>query len=367
MSVINDLSTDQRVHKHCMLLTRLGYQVLLIGRAKSESVPLDSRPYSMHRMTLPFEKGPLFYASYNMALFVQLLLRKSDLLFANDLDTLLPNLIVSKIIGKKLVYDSHEYFTEVPELVNRPKVQSIWKKLEALILPKLKNTLTVNESISALYKADYGIDMLVVRNIPESKLEPTISKSRSELGLPEDKKIIILQGSGINMDRGAEEAVEAMRYLENSLLLILGSGDVIASLKKTVLDFKISDRVMFKDRMPYEEMMAHTKVSDLGLTLDKDTNINYRFSLPNKLFDYIHAGIPVLASNLIEVRRVVEQFNIGEVTESHDPKILAQKMTEMLGSSNFDAWKKNCLEASKELTWQNETEKLKLMLDEING
>ncbi|MGB1317211.1 MAG: glycosyl transferase group 1, partial [Flavobacteriales bacterium] len=133
MSVINDLSTDQRVHKHCMMLTGLGYNVLLIGRQKSDSVPLDKRGYETHRMQLPFERGPLFYASYNLALCFNLLIRKSNLLFSNDLDTLLPNFLVSRIIGKKLIYDSHEFFTEVPELVNRPKVQSVWRKLESWI------------------------------------------------------------------------------------------------------------------------------------------------------------------------------------------------------------------------------------------
>ena len=139
MSVINDLSTDQRVHKHCMMLHNKGFDVLLIGRQLGTSVALDNRDYKMHRMQLPFEKGPLFYASYNISLFINLFLRKTDLLFSNDLDTLLPNFLVSRIRGNRLIYDSHEYFTEVPELVNRPSVQNVWKRLEKLILPKLKN------------------------------------------------------------------------------------------------------------------------------------------------------------------------------------------------------------------------------------
>ncbi|MBL4587118.1 MAG: glycosyltransferase, partial [Flavobacteriales bacterium] len=197
MSVINDLSTDQRVHKHCTMLRDKGYDVLLIGRQQAASIPLEKRDYATHRMQLPFEKGPLFYATFNIGLFYHLLLRKSDLLFSNDLDTLLPNFLVSRIRGTQLIYDSHEFFTEVPELVSRPKVQQFWKRLESWMLPKLKNTVTVNDSIAQLYKKEYAVNMKVVRNIPVAQTaNETFSKK--ELDLPENEKLIILQGSGIN-------------------------------------------------------------------------------------------------------------------------------------------------------------------------
>lgn len=366
MSVINDLSTDQRVHKHCTLLTEMGYDVLLIGRSLSTSKPLDNRSYSMHRMKLPFERGPLFYASFNVALFFQLLFRKADLLFSNDLDTLLPNFLASRLRGKTLVYDSHEYFTEVPELVSRPKVQAVWKRLESWMLPNLRNALTVNASIASLYKEDYGIEMNVLRNVPMAP-KSISERTKEDLDLPVDKKLIILQGSGINIQRGAEEAVLAMNSIEGTVLLILGSGDVIDTLKQMVKSEGLTDKVIFKDRMPYDEMMAHTKVADLGLTLDKNTNINYQFSLPNKLFDYINAGIPVLASDLKEVRGIVENYEIGEVVEEVTPESVAEKVTEMLESPQQSEWKANCCKAAKELNWEKESEVLRKMIIEIDG
>ena len=288
MSVINDLSTDQRVHKHCTLLGQKGFDVLLIGRTTSSSAPLAERAYRTHRMRLPFETGPLFYACFNISLFFHLLLRRSDLLFSNDLDTLLPNFLVSRLQQKKLIYDSHEYFTEVPELVNRPRVQSIWKSIEDRILPKLKVALTVNHSIAQLYSDKYGIKMHVLRNIPQRKTSISV-RTKAELGLPENVPLLILQGSGINIDRGAEELMQAMQFVPDATLLILGSGDVVEDLKRSAKELGLESRVLFKGRMPYDEMMSHTRLADIGLTLDKDTNVNYRFSLPNKLFDYIHA------------------------------------------------------------------------------
>ncbi|MCF8464340.1 MAG: glycosyltransferase [Flavobacteriales bacterium] len=366
MSVINDLSTDQRVHKHCLMLVQKGYDVLLIGRETSSSIPLENRIYSVYRMKLPFEKGPLFYATYNLGLFYHLLLRKADLLFSNDLDTLLPNFLVSKLRGKKLIYDSHEFFTEVPELTSRPKVQHVWKAIENLLLPKVKYALTVNRSIADLYKEKNGIEMQVLRNIPRLVAlanQPT----KEELGLPRDKKLIILQGSGINMHRGAEESVEAMRYIDDAVLLILGSGDVIPDLKNIVKQHSLAHRVIFKGRMPYEQMMAHTHLSDLGLSLDKCTNMNYRFSLPNKLFDYIHAGIPVLGSDLVEVKRIIEDYRVGEIAHSFEPEKLAAQMREMLSSPKVAEWKRNAQQARVELNWEKETEVLSQMIDDING
>jgi len=158
-----------------------------------------------------------------------------------------------------------------------------------------------------------------------------------------------------------------MQYVNGVTLLILGSGDVVATLKKMVGELGLSDKVLFKDRMPYAEMMAHTRLADLGLTLDRDTNINYRYSLPNKLFDYIHAGIPVLASDLVEVNRIVHQYDIGDSIKDLTPESLAKKITEMLQSQKYGDWKANCAKATAELNWETESKQLSEMIDRIHG
>ena len=358
VSVTNDLSTDQRVDKVCKTLQKCGFEVVLVGRQKKDSHSLAKRSYSTERMRLLFEKEVFFYVEFNLRLFFFLLFNKSDLLIANDLDTLLPNFLASKIKGIPLVYDSHEYFCGVPELENNHLAHNVWLTIEKWIFPHLKHVFTVNNSIANLYKKQYNIDVKVVRNIPLRR-EKIIAKTKTELGLPDNKKIILLQGAGINVDRGVEELIEAMQWINNALLLIIGGGDVIEDLKLQAVKLNLSNEILFISKLPFDELFNYTVHADLGLTLDKDTNINYRFSLPNKLFDYINAGIPVLSSNLIEIRNIIETYNIGEILQNHQPKDIAQHINKMLADElKMLEYKKNTHIAANELCWENEEKEL---------
>ncbi|MFM9056467.1 MAG: glycosyltransferase [Bacteroidota bacterium] len=360
ISATSDLLSDQRVHRTASALKEDGHKILVIGRRLRNSPELPARRYRCFRMRLPVERGPLFYLFFNLKLAWMLLWSKTDVLYSNDLDTLPANYLISRLRKIPLVYDSHEYFTGVPELTNRPRVQGIWKWLERHMVPNLTHCITVNAGIAKLYFDEYGVPFNVIRNVPEPTTIalPERSILRKSLGLPNEKPILILQGAGINIQRGAEEAVESMQHLADYLLLIVGSGDVIPQLKQKVITDGLSDRVRFVDRMPPAELKRFTAAADIGLSLDKDTNINYRYSLPNKLFDYLHARIPVVASNLPEVAAVVTQYQVGKVIADHTPEHIAACIREVHQGLENGMYKNGIEKACSELNWNEERKHL---------
>lgn len=360
VSVTNDLYTDQRVRKVCEFLVANNYDLTLVGRKLKNSAEMPKTTYQTKRFRLWFTRGPLFYANYNLRLFFYLLFKKADVLLSNDLDTLFANHWARKFKKNcRLVYDSHEYYCGTPELVTRPKVQKFWRKIEKRCLPKVDAMYTVNESIADLYRTEYKKEVKVVRNITDANLPP-FDMTRKQLGLPFNKKVVIMQGAGINIDRGAEEMIEAIQLIENAVLIIVGDGDVVPDLKKKVLAEGWEEKVLFFGKRPYNELMNFTALSDVGISLDKNSNINYRFSLPNKIFDYIHAGIPLFVSDLTEITKIVEGYNVGVICPSHNPTFIAAELNKLLNDENKMAeLKSNTIKAAKELNWETETNVLK--------
>lgn len=359
VSVTNDLVADNRVHKVCSTLTKMGFDVLLTGRKLPKSLPLLTREYSTKRFRLYFKKGPLFYAEYNFRLYCFLLFSNFDILLSNDLDTLPANFLISKFLKKPLVYDSHEYFTEVPELIHRPQVQRIWKWLEQKMVPHIKNAYTVCNSIANIYFEKYGTPFQVVRNVPLAVNFEKNAKKHSK------EKIILYQGS-LNIGRGLGHAILSMKYIENAKLIIAGDGDIKPQLEKQVKDEKLQNKVKFTGRLTLEALAKLTTQADLGLSIEEDLGLNYHYALPNKLFDFIQAHVPVLVTNLPEMAAIVNQYKIGEITNSLKPDKLAEKITEALNNQEKrKIWKLNLETAAKELTWENEEKVLREIFAEF--
>jgi len=364
VSVTNDLVTDQRVKKVCDTLISEGFDVLLIGRKLPQSLPIN-RDYKTYRMRLIFRKSFFFYAEYNIRLFLKLLFTPKDILLSNDLDTLLPNYLIAKLFNKKLVYDSHELFTEVPELIHRPLVQKVWLRIEAYIFPKLKNIITVNQVIADIYSQKYLVPVHVIRNISQ-QLPAFVPDHELAQKVKGNRKMLILQGSGINKDRGAEEAVTMMQYLENILLVIVGGGDVFEDLKVIIKDLNMQDKVLIVGKLPYNNLLKYTQIADLGLSLDKGTNLNYEYSLPNKVFDYIQCRIPLLVSNRQVVAKLVRDNDIGFVFEKHDPKEMAEIVKAIFADEKrLKRWENNLKKVSEKYSWENESKKLKKIYSEL--
>lgn len=365
VSVINDLTSDSRVKRTCNELVALGFKVTLVGRKLPTSVPISNWNFETKRMNLLFKAGVPFYTFFHIRLFLYLLFKKSDLLYANDLDTLWPNYMISKLKGIPLIYDSHELFCEVPELQETPLKKRIWEHVEGKIVPRLKYCITVSKSIADHFKVKYGTEFKVVRNISLPVNGKPI-KDKSALGIKPGVKMLVLQGAGINIQRGAEELVQAMKFVDNALLFIIGAGDVWNDLEYLVMENKLEDKVKMIKRVSKEELVNYTANADLGISIDKDTNLNYRYSLPNKIFDYIQADIPILASRLKEVEALIGEYNLGTFIQNHQPEHIAERIMYMLNSPDRVMWKENAKQAQKVLSWEEERKVLINLVRSIN-
>jgi glycosyltransferase involved in cell wall biosynthesis len=181
-----------------------------------------------------------------------------------------------------------------------------------------------------------------------------------------NNKMLILQGSGINIDRGAEEAVEMMQYLDKIILVIIGGGDAFPRLKIIIKELKLENKVKILGKKPYEELLKYTQIADLGLSLDKGTNLNYEYSLPNKVFDFIQCQVPLFVSNRRIVEKLVKDNEIGAVFTEHNPKKMARLVQKVLSDEKQIAlWKINLKKAATIYHWENESEKLKKIYKEI--
>lgn len=353
-TVTNDLNYDQRMIRICSTLAKEGYQVTLLGRKKKDSRALKKQNFQQKRIKLFFTKGKLFYLEYNIRLFFLLLFSGFDLVNSVDLDTILPGYFAARIKGKKIAYDAHEFFTEVPEVVDRPIVQKVWQKIEAYTLPRVDFAYTVGQSIADFFQTKYGKEFGVIRNVPFRK------KTDVANSLPGDRKnrVILYQGV-LNEGRGIEAIIAAMEQLNDVELRLIGEGDLSKKLRKMVKDEHLDHRVKFLGYILPDDLPKHTSAAHLGINLLENKGRNYYYSLANKAFDYIQSGIPSVQMDFPEYRRINEQFDVFILLQSLDPDEIAAKINSLFAHpGRYKRLVENCSKAAESLHWENESKKL---------
>lgn len=354
-SVFSNLYTDQRVEKVCRTLHENGYEVQLIGNTW-DGAPEMHRPYRFSRILVKSRKLRFAYLEFNKKLYHELLKNadKNTILLANDLDALLPNYLVSKRLNIPLVFDSHEIFTEMPSVQGR-WVQRVWRILERNLVPKIKFMMTESESYAEWFKEKYAVSPVVVRNIPRQIPSPKI--------LVENKVKKILYQGAINQSRGIPQAIFATKFLENTKLVIAGDGPKRKEYEAMTTAENLSEKVEFLGRLSPSALREITATADVGLSIEENGGVSYLYSLPNKVSDYIQARVPVVMINFPEMQRVYSQFRVGVLTDSHDPKILAEKIKTVLEKGRL-FYQPELEKAAQELCWEKEEPKILSLFQE---
>ncbi|MBV2166841.1 MAG: glycosyltransferase family 4 protein [Kaistella sp.] len=349
VSVFNNLSTDQRVEKVCRTLSENGFSIELIGNNWG-GLPDLKRDYPVSRIILKSKILRYAYVEFQWKLYKELL-KKADqdtILLSNDLDTLLPNYLVSKKLNLPLVYDSHEIFTEMPS-VNGRFTQNIWRSLESFIAPKLNFMMTASESYADWFHKTYGIERpVVVQNFPVKSENP---QNYSKINSP---KIILYQGV-INPSRGLDKMIPEMHKIENAELWIAGDGPKKKEFQELTKTLGLDDKVKFIGKILPEKLREITRKADVGLSIEENNGLSYYFSMPNKISDYIQARIPVVVSDFPEMKKVADHFKAGEKIRDYNE--LAEKIQLVLNNGKH-SYKDALNHAASQLCWENEENRL---------
>ncbi|MBK9108345.1 MAG: glycosyltransferase [Saprospiraceae bacterium] len=349
IAATSDIHYDQRVQKIAGSLSKASHTVLVIGRNKKKRNE-NVYPFRLNLLPCFFQKSFFFYAEYNLRLFWKLLFTKMDVICACDLDTLLACTLTAKIKGSKLVFDAHEYFENSIEIKDKPIIRYAWQTIAKICLPRVDLCYTVSQSLANILTQKYGKTFHLIRNVPLSN--PRIE----ELKIP-DRKILWYQGA-VNEGRGLELLIDCIAMLPDYTLEIAGDGDVLEYLKQRVADLNLQQRILFHGRLNYDEMFRRASNAWIGFDLLDSKSDNYFYSLSNKTFDYMKAGLPIVQMNFPEYANIHNNHQIGVLINhlSKEQLLLAIKKLETLSLQT--SCRQACIKASGEFTWEKEEEKM---------
>jgi hypothetical protein len=380
-AVTTDLNYDQRMQRICGSLARAGYQVELVGWERASSVPLVVQPYAQHRLRGWFQRGKLFYLEYNIRLFYYLLHRRADLWSCADLDAALPTWARAWLGSQPFVYDAHELFTEVPEVVGRRWVQRAWQGVENFIVPRAQLRYTVGPALARLFGQRHpGYLFGVVRNVPagaganetaSTKPEPRQQAPIAQASSAATQPMLLYQGV-LNIGRGLAQLLDAMPLVP-ARLVICGEGDCSAELRAQAqrLGLLTSGQVEFRGYVLPELLRHTTAEATVGIMLLENTGLSYYYSLANKFFDYVQAGVPQLCIDFPEYRVLNEQHQVAELVPDLAPATLAAGLARLLPGgqpgAHYQQLAANCRQARTEWNWQQEEKVLVSLYKDLLG
>lgn len=348
LTITSDPNYDQRMIRICTSLHNAGYEVTLAGRERPTSKPLIERPFKQIRIRQHVDHGKLFYFLYNLKLFFFLLFKKMDAVCAIDLDTILPVFYVSRLRGIPRVYDAHELFCEIEEVVSRPAIQKMWYAIERHTVPHFRYGYTVNKSYVDEYRRMYGVEYAIVRNA-------TVLR---QLTIPQKPNRYILYQGAVNHGRCFPELIAAMKDVD-AQLIICGEGNFYAQAKQLTKELGLEGKVIFKGYIPPAELPEYTLNAYIGITLFVATSRSNELSLANRFFDYMHSGVPQLCVRYPEYENINNEYKVAELIDTVTPGSIATALNKLLSDDvYYTALQQNCLKAREVYCWQEEEKRL---------
>lgn len=339
----------------CASLAAEDYDVLLVGRRLSESVDLSHQVFDQKRLRCWFNKGKLFYIEFNIRLFFYLLFKQTDAYSAVDLDTLVACTILSKIRSKKLVFDAHEFFEEVPEVTNRPLTKKVWQLVAKWFIPQADLAYTVNRALADIFSKKYHRRFDVIRSVPypSGELKPKVKET----------KVVLYQGA-LNTGRGLSQLIEAMQHIDAECWIV-GEGDLSGELRRLVEDLNLKRKVKFWGYVQPDELKHITVKAYIGYNVMENIGQSYYYSLANKYFDYIQAEVPQICSPFPEYENINEKFVVAVLCNCEVGEITNTINSLLSHDDHYAKLQAECKRAKRVFNWENEDEKLKSLYQNV--
>ena len=333
---------DRRMQRIIAALDEAGFEITWISRTTSNS--LDKGNHKI--ITTWFSSGPLFYLEYNLRLFILLMSTAANQISSVDLDTIPACYLASLITKRKLIFDAHEIYYEVPELLGKPLKKKLWQFIARTILPRIQHCYTVNQSLQKHHQDAYGQPYTVIRNLPLSRPKQDHIKSNN--------KTLVYLGV-INKGRGVELAIEFAMQSPDYKLILVGEGDLFDHMKGQAIGYP---NIIFAGYQEPDMIWPLLGQAAIGLNVLDGSSLNYKYSLANKFFDYLMAGIPSINMSFPEYKSIIDKHEVGLMIGAYDVESLANAIRSLEDKSTYSRLTTNCRRYASLYTWEMEKKKL---------
>lgn len=355
----------RRVLNQIETARKTGFHVTVISTSKADIIKQKyDFIYSGITSHGFINRGIIAYPIFNILLFFKLVFKKYDAIHFRGIIPI-PAILFRQWFNKsKLIYDAHEYFRGHQIFYNRPIRKAIWMWFESRIIHYLNTMITVSEPLADLLKKDYPS----VNSVEVIRSLPSLTKNKNLIpNAKRSEKIVIFHGYFLP-GRALENIIQAMAKIKDDSIkfIIIGEGPLENRLKILVNELDLHHKITFHSFIENEKLIEFIHIADIGLTLSEPDSINRKYAQPNKFFEYIHAGLPILASNIPTLQNYIDIYKVGQTVDPSDIQGIARKIEFMLADDNqLKVWQKNCKDAALELNWEKEAKKLKQIYQKI--
>ncbi len=363
ITFLGNLNYDTRCKNLYNTLEVNGYEVEFLGfdwlTKDFEPVEGDVTIHKLHKGFLSLS----FYLKFAWHIKFCLMTSRASIIFAEDIYTLPFAVIFGKLKRAKVFYDSRELYGHLAGLKGKKAKQGFWRIVEKLFIKKVDHIITTGKLDSDFLIEKYKVDdPILLRNLPRFYKPEKENNLKSLFGIEKNKKILLYQGV-IHKGRGLHPTFKALKELKDCLLIIIGDGEFEDYYRKLANEMEINEQVIFAGKINQDEILSYTKTADIGLSIIENMSLSYYYALPNKLFEYIMAEIPVVVSNLPQMKEIVEKYEVGMVVDLDNPDELVEVIKQLTEDEVlYKKFKGNCRTASQELNWENEAKNLLEML-----